>query len=293
MNKTGTVFHIQRFSLQDGPGIRTTVFLKGCNMRCAWCHNPESFSPKPQLSVDFNKCTLCGLCETICEHNVHHISDDIHRLNTKACLSCGKCVSQCLQQAMTIIGETLSAEAVMAVIKKDCAFYRKSGGGVTFSGGEATIQYDFLLTLLKCCKQEGIHTCVETNGAVSSERLASLAEFTDLFLVDFKLADNTLHQKYVGMSNHIVYETLVQLDALKKEVILRCPIIPSINDTDFQFDSIRRVKTSHNNISSVEIMPYHNIGVQKWTNTAMEYSLNEIPVPTQEQITAWNAKVKI
>lgn len=287
----GTLFNIQRFSLHDGPGIRTTVFFKGCNLSCAWCHNPESFSTVPQISVDFKKCNGCGAC--VLECNVHKIdSSGNHLIEAENCTNCGKCVQQCPQSAITMLGQLYTVEQVMEVIRKDKRYYTQ-GGGVTFSGGEATLQFEFLLELLKQCKSEGISTCLETNGVISIKRLTLLAEYIDLFLLDFKHSDNELHKRFVGCGNKNVFESLELLYTMKKQIWLRCPIIPRINDTDDHFEAIKSLHRKYPKLAGVELMPYHDLGVSKWRSIGSEYSLETIKTPSPEIVSVWNEKIKV
>lgn len=290
----GTVFNIQRFSLHDGPGIRTTVFLKGCNLSCAWCHNPESFSCEPQLEVDTVKCTSCGACAAVCPAHVHEIDSETgeHRFSFERCTSCGACLKACPANAIQTIGEKKTPEEVMEVVRKDLPYYGRSGGGITVSGGEATMQFDFLCELLTLCKQEGIHTCVETNGVLSKERLTALCELVDLFLVDFKHYDTKQHQHYTGAPNEPVYESLSLLREKQKPVLLRCPIIPGVNDCDAHFAAIREIKQTHPNLIGAEVMPYHDIGAVKWKNIGKSYLMRDVVVPTKAQADAWRKEIE-
>lgn len=291
---TGTVFNIQRFSLHDGPGIRTTVFLKGCNIRCAWCHNPESFSAKPQLSVNFSKCTSCGRCAAKCPQGAHRITGEgEHLWDASLCVLCGDCISACPQGVITRIGETRTAEQVMEVVCKDRRYYEKSGGGVTFSGGEPSFQFDFLLSLLQAAKEEELHTCVETNGILHPEKMRQLCAYTDLFLLDFKHTDEEKHIRYTGASNRLVYENLRLFDELRQPVILRCPIIPTVNDTREHLERIRALGKEHGCIQSTELMPYHDVGVSKWKNIGIDYTLSEIKPPSAETTHLWNEEAGI
>lgn len=291
-SQKATLFNIQRFSLNDGSGIRTTVFFKGCNFKCAWCHNPESFSSVPQISVDHNKCTNCRKCETACENKVHIFNNNSHTINEEACTHCLSCVDICPSKAISVIGKEWTIEETVSECMKDKMYYQKDNGGVTFSGGEATLQYDFLLELAKSLKELGIHTCLETNGALSSKKLTELSKYIDVFLFDFKHYDDNLHKKYIGSSNKIVFESLQLLGKLNKNVVLRCPIIPNINDCDQHFDMINSLKQKYKNISKVELMPYHSIGTSKWNNLSMDYSLEKTVVPDEAMIEKWKSKIK-
>lgn len=287
--ESGIVFNIQRFSLHDGPGIRTTVFLKGCNLRCAWCHNPESFRMEPQLSVAMGKCTLCGACAVACPNGVHAIAGGAHRLSLAACTRCWACTAVCPADAISIIGRRYTVDEVLAVVSKDRRYYESSGGGVTFSGGEPTLQHAFLLGLLEQSRALGLHTCLETNGHLDPERLEQLIPLVDLFLYDYKVTDDALSLNYVGATNTRPLQGLRLLDEHGKPIILRCPIIPGINDSPEHFEAIRALQASHPSIQRVELMPYHNVGSGKWENIGMQYTLDQVQLPSPQQIKLWEA----
>lgn len=289
------LFNIQRFSLHDGPGIRTTVFFKGCNMRCAWCHNPESFKIEPQLSYNADLCIGCGACEEVCASAAHRLSlseqgERVHIFDRNCCRGCFKCADVCKANSLTVIGRRYSLDEIIALCIRDRRFYSQ-GGGVTFSGGEATMQLDPLFSLASAFTEAGIHTCLETNGALSTEKLKKLAEVIDLFLLDFKLYDNELHKKYVGMSNDVVYTSIKVLNMLGKPVILRCPIITGINDMQEHFDAINKIKNENKNIIAVEIMPYHSIGASKWKTLGMDYTISDDIDVSNERIKEWNNRI--
>ena len=286
-----TLFNIQRFSLHDGPGIRTTVFFKGCNMHCAWCHNPESFSSKPQLSLNHEKCSGCMECVKICTVGAHKIIDGVHTIDNSICINCLKCVNICPNSALSSLGYVSDTSNIIDIVLKDKKYYDKGNGGVTFSGGEPTVQYEFLIELARQLKQLGIHTCLETNGAICADKLEKLCEYIDLVLFDFKMYDEKLHLKYTGMSNKLILDNLALLYKLNQPVILRCPIIPGINDIDEHFTTIKNLSQAYDNIINVEIMPYHSIGKSKWDSLNMNYSLSDTTVPNGEQVLIWKGKI--
>lgn len=288
----GCIFDIQRCCLEDGPGIRTTVFIKGCNLRCRWCHNPESFRKTPQLVYDHLKCTGCRRCETVCQQKVHTFKDGKHSVSFQKCILCGACFEVCRTEAVTRIGEWVDTEVILNLIMRDKRYYDQSGGGVTFSGGEPTVQYEFLMTLLEGCKKLGISTAVETNGIGEREQFEELIKVTDLFLVDFKISDPCRHIKYTGQSNESVFRLLSILTAAGKDVILRCPVIPGINDDAGQMEMIKQVAYDFPCISSVEVMPYHSTGSRKWEKIGLDYTLKDLKSMERDKKTEWEKMIR-
>lgn len=288
----GIIFDIQKFCLHDGPGIRTTVFFKGCNLSCKWCHNPESISPKKQLSFDTNKCTLCGECVKVCPNKVHEILSSRHEVYFEKCTSCGLCIDVCVPDALKILGREVSIEEILYEVKKDRKFYEESGGGVTLSGGECTLQFDFTLQLLEELKKLEIHTCVETNAMLKEEKLAMLVPFTDIFLLDYKLTDKKLHADYTGKHNTQVLSNIELLDSLGAKVVLRCPIIPGVNDTEDHLKEIARISREYRCIEYAEVMPYHSIGRDKWKQIGKEYSFPDLETVSNDKAENWKDFIK-
>ncbi len=270
---TGIIFDILRFSIHDGPGIRTTIFLKGCPLKCEWCHNPESQSFKPQLSFNAEKCLNCFECVNACPNHVHKIKDGIHFVDWNLCKSQGECVKVCSSNALKIIGEKKSIIEIIEEVKKDIQYYKKSGGGVTISGGEPLAQFKFTKELLIALKHEGIHTCIDTCGFAKEEYYKAILPYTDLFLFDYKLTDSSKHKKYTNVDNDLILSNLNFLYKNNAEIILRCPIIPGINDNEKHFNGIKELIKKYPNLKAVELMPYHNLGKDKAARIGMEYKL--------------------
>lgn len=284
-NSKGCIFDIQRCCVDDGPGIRTTVFLKGCNLRCSWCHNPESFIREPQLAYDDSKCSGCRKCEAVCPQHVHkfermkHVhrfQEMKHEVDFLKCTLCGACLRFCKTEAVTRIGKWMDCDEILEIAARDKKYYEESGGGVTFSGGEPAIWKDFLPALLKGCKDLGISTAVETNGIGAGASLFEIMKYTDLFLLDFKLSDCNKHIEYTGRGNEDVYRTLELLNEGKKDVILRCPIIPGVNDDEGHLKKVQELVQKFDCIRKAEIMPYHSTGAGKWAKIGLHYSLNNL-----------------
>lgn len=285
--QSGVVFDIQKCCVQDGPGVRTSVFLKGCTMRCPWCHNPESLAFAPQLGLEARKCLSCRACVAACPQGAHSISvEGVHRLDSSLCTACGTCIPVCPGGCLKRFGATMTAQQVMVEVGKDAKYYASTGGGVTFTGGEPTCQPDFLLALLTLSKAQGIHTCLETNGAISPRLLDSLLPLVDLFLLDYK-ATGPSHKTLTGVEEQVVLDTVTRLEVAGKPTVLRCPIIPGENDTPAHFEAIKALVNRHACITHREIMPYHASARHKWQALSLPYSLSSLPTATGEQKKAW------
>lgn len=289
----GIVFDIQRCCYNDGPGLRTTVFLKGCQLRCAWCHNPESFRKEPQLRFLRHKCVSCGACAEKCGSGVHSFENGVHKVDFSKCTACGECLKSCPAGALEILGKEMTAQEVMATVLRDRAYYDMSGGGVTFSGGEPTFQPEFLLELLKLSKEAGLHTCLETNGYIPKSILEPLTGLVDLFLLDYKITDPSALQSYTGASGNLWNCTLEALQRVGKEAVLRLPVIPGINDDEAHFREAARMKRDHPCIREIQIMPYHSIGAEKWEQLGYSYTLGSLPSATEAQRQLWQEKMDL
>ena len=263
--ETTNVFNIQHFSLNDGPGIRTVIFFKGCSLNCAWCHNPESKSYLPELSFLKEQCIGCKKCVDACCKKVHFFENDNHYIDRNKCVFCGKCVDACPISALKVLGKQYTFDEIMAELAKDDVFFSNQGG-VTFSGGEPFMQFGALYALLKRCKEKGYTTCIETSGYTSKENIVKAAKYTDCFLYDCKETDPENHKKYIGVDNKIILDNLSVLNKINATVILRCPIIPSVNDRKEHFENIARLANQYSCIKSIEFMPYHPLGISKSIN---------------------------
>lgn len=263
----GTIFDIQRFSIFDGPGIRTNVFFKGCNLSCLWCHNPESQNKNPELMLYRSKCIGCKKCEDFCKNTF-----------TKNCTACGKCVEICPESARKITGKTVTADEVFDEIIKDKAFYETSGGGVTLSGGEPLLQADFAAEILKKCKENNIGTAIETAANVSWKSFQKVLPFLDIVLCDIKCIDSSLHKKLTGVSNELILENVQKLKEEKTNLIFRMPVIPTLNECE-----VDAVKAFAGDVP-LELLAYHSTGKDKYYSLGREYKINEIIPPTAEHM---------
>ena len=266
---TATIFDIERNSYVDGPGIRTTVFFKGCNLKCAWCHNPESQEFKPQMMFYKDKCKGCGKCIEICP-------------TPESCILCGKCTFYCPVDARKVCGKEYTVQEVLDEVIKDKAFYDNSVGGVTFSGGECMLQIDFLCEILKKCKENGIHTAVDTAGFVPYESFEKILPFTDLFLYDIKCFDNEKHKEFIGVSNDLILENLAKLLNKNAGVIIRIPVIAGVNDSEEEMLKIKSFLDSNGKVLKVDLLPYHAMGENKYD--AVGKTVRKFEVPSVEKM---------
>lgn len=288
----GQVFDIQRFCLQDGPGIRTTVFLKGCPLHCRWCHNPESHSSVCDLLYDDISCISCGACISVCPSGAQSMGAGRHIVEHLRCIGCGACVAVCPTSSLQIAGRLYPVEDIIDIVERDRIYYRNSGGGLTISGGEPLLQYDFVYAILKDAVSRGLHTCLETSGYGGAKELLSLCDVTNLFLYDWKCTDDILHQHYTGVSNQRIESNLRELDDAGAKIILRCPIISGINDTDVHFQGIGRLVDSLQNIVRVEIEPYHDLGVGKYVRLGQEPEEHRFAIPSPSDVQAWIGRIQ-
>lgn len=285
------IFDIQHFSLYDGPGIRTVVFFKGCPLDCAWCHNPESKSTERELSYLSHNCVFCSKCASVCPNDAHTVVPGKHTINRTLCTLCGKCTEACNYSALKLLGKEYTVEEVIAELKRDDMFYT-NGGGVTISGGEPFMQFEGLYALIKRCKEENYSVCVETSGFTAGENLAKASKYVDLFLYDYKLTCKAKHKKYVGAGNKIIIDNLSVLDKVGAKVVLRCPIIPDINDTEEHFEAIARLSNEHKCIIHIEFMPYHPLGISKSEQIGRECLYNESEFLSKDIVASYAKKTQ-
>lgn len=280
----GIVFDIRRFSIHDGPGIRTTVFLKGCPLECAWCHNPESQTTEPELIMRPNRCLRCGACIEACPEDAIRLGADGPITDPARCERCGLCTDACFSGARELAGRELTAAQVMAEIERDRPFYDESGGGVTLSGGEPLLQSEFLLELLQTCRAGGISTALDTCGYAPWAALDRVHPYVDLYLYDIKTLDDRKHRALTGVSNGLIVRNLRALDKRGARIIVRVPVIPGINDGAEEMRAIGALAASLPSVEWVELLPYHRIGVEKYGRIARAYALPELRPPSQEQM---------
>ncbi|AQS59086.1 trans-4-hydroxy-L-proline dehydratase activase [Desulforamulus ferrireducens] len=278
-----TIFNIQKYCVHDGPGIRTTVFFKGCPLRCAWCHNPESQHFQRELLYNPGQCTLCGQCQRQCEHGAITINQGSLKQDHSKCQACGKCLDYCLTDAREIAGQTYSLSEIIKEIEKDRPFYEESGGGVTLSGGEPLCQIDFVTELVKSCQDMGISVAVDTCGHVPFSYFENILAEVDLFLYDLKLMDPELHRQYTGVDNKLILENLQKLSARGGNIWLRLPLIEGVNMNREHINQVISF-TRDLNISLVNLLPYHDIHRAKYSRLARPYAHHLMTTPSEEKI---------
>ncbi len=275
------IFEIKRFAVHDGDGIRTTVFFKGCPLKCIWCHNPEGIGFKPQLAYYESKCIGCGECASVCPSSAHKISELGHLFSRDLCIGCGKCAEVCLGNALTFYGKEMTVGELLPLLLEDREFYDNSNGGVTLSGGECLMQADFCAELLKALKEVGIHTAVDTCGFVQKDALDKVMPFTDIFLYDMKAYDDNVHISCTGQSNEIILENLKYIDECGKNIEIRIPYVPGFNKD--QIPKIAEFLSKLKNITKVRVLPYHNYAGSKYNSLDMKNTLPNI-LPSNEEI---------
>ncbi|QIB68839.1 choline TMA-lyase-activating enzyme [Aminipila butyrica] len=290
IERKATIFNIQKYNMYDGPGVRTLVFFKGCPLRCKWCANPEGLQKKFQVMYKANNCTNCGACVSVCPVGIHSISKDNqeHKVDQSIdCLGCQKCVEACNFGALTIVGQVMTISELLEIILEDKTFYEVSGGGVTLGGGEVTAQIEAATSLLQACKQEGIHTAIETCGYTKLENILKIAEFTDLFLFDVKQMNSDKHFELTGVRNEQILTNLKELLHRRYNVQVRMPMLKGINDSEEEITAVIEFLMPYRdqkNFKGIDLLPYHKLGVNKYNQLGMEYPIEGDPSLSEEEL---------
>ena len=298
---TGKIFDIQGFSVHDGPGIRLTLFLKGCPLRCPWCHSPESLAFHTELNWMEIKCVgieKCGRCLNICPYDAvspgkikASLADGgeirVVSVDRSKCDNCGTCAKACTSKALYMCGTDYTVDEIMERVRRETPFFKRSGGGVTISGGECLCQPEFTLEVLKRCKEEGIHTAVDTSGFVNWSAIESVLPYTDMFLYDIKGIDSTLHKQVIGVSNELILENARKIAAAGGKFQLRIPVMPMYNDSAGAFADMGKFALELGDaVEVVQILPYHNLGTVKWERLQTNKPIFEAKAPSDELIEA-------
>lgn len=277
------IIDIKRFAVHDGPGICTTIFLKGCSLKCKWCHNPESITSHPEIAILKNKCSLCKECFRACPRQAHYIDNGLHCIDRKKCNACGKCVSTCLENALIYYGLEFTAEALAELVLEDRNFHFNSGGGLTLSGGEPLLQPEFCLEIFKIMKRNKINCYIDTSGMVSWSNIEMLLPFTDMFLYDLKHTDDAMHREYTGASNRLILENLRRISKCGKSLEIRIPVIPGFNDDETTINSFGELLSGISGISAVRLLPYHEAR-SKYDAIGKRYAMPSCSIPSRKKM---------
>lgn len=279
----GTVFNIQRYSIDDGPGVRTTVFVKGCPLKCKWCSNPESQSMEKQLRYRFTSCKKCGTCVKVCPNGAITMGEDGVIIDREKCQLCGTCVKKCLLEALSFAGETITVEKAFKTVRRDKDYYDQGGGGCTCSGGEILMQPDFVAGIFRMCRENGIHTNADTCGLGSREALEKIMEYADMFYYDLKHMDPVEHEKGTGVDNKIILENLKLIAERGIPTVIRVPVIPGYNDSDENITALAKTVKEIIPYAPINLLPYHKYGASKYKMLGKEYELEDLEPLSQER----------
>lgn len=277
---------IQRFSLNDGPGIRTTVFFKGCNMRCAWCHNPETLSMTPDLMFYPSKCIGCGKCFGACSVGAHRMENGEHIIDRKLCETCGKCTEVCYAEALVMSGKEMTVDEILSEVRQDKAYYETSGGGVTLSGGEVLCHVEFAAELAEACHREGISVAIETNLSMPYEHIKPLLDKVDVIMADLKILDDELHQKYTGLSNQTTIENIQRIRAIP--MIIRTPLIHGVTATEENLRGIAKLLRGKENLIYYQLLNFNPLGASKYQGLDAENPFSDLRPYTDDQMKAFD-----
>jgi len=278
----GLIFDIQRYSIHDGPGIRTLVFMKGCPLSCIWCCNPESQSPSQEIMVTPNKCIGCKRCIEVCPTGAAEKKDPLEA--RELCIVCGSCVKACPSTARRLVGHYMSLEEVMEEVEKDFPFYQRSGGGMTVTGGEPLMQADFVRMLLKSCQEKGIHTAIETCGYARWEDFKNVLEYVDLTLYDIKYMNNEKHRELMGVGNELILQNAKKVAKLGKDMVIRVPVIPDCNDSLENMEAIAEFARTLEGVEEIHLLPYHRLGESKYDRLGKSYKLKGVKPLDKESL---------
>lgn len=277
------IFDIKRYAINDGPGIRVVVFFKGCNLGCAWCHNPESISPKAEKMYSLQKCIKCGTCVEVCPENALRLTETGIITLPDLCKLCGNCVNACPTKALEMSGKEMSVDEIVNIIEKERPFFEESGGGVTFSGGEPLTHSKMLIELLDECGKNGIHRAVDTAGFASTQVILEVAKRTDLFLYDLKIMDSTLHKKWTGVGNEKILENLTSIAEAGADIIIRIPLIGGVNDSNENLEQTAKfVSGLAGAKKEVHLLPYHAIAQNKYMKLGKKEAFEIFQEPKKE-----------
>lgn len=280
----GRITDIQHFSVHDGPGIRTTVFLKGCNLRCFWCHNPETQVTRPELQYFSDRCISCGNCVPVCPESAHELQGPLHLFHRDRCTACGACTDVCYPRALLMTGADLTVEEVVRAVVRDHAYYESSGGGLTMSGGEPLLQPDFTRAVLEACKDEGVHTAVETAANVPWERIAQILPYTDLVMMDIKSMDSAVHKRATGVPNDQILRNAKRLADRGTPLIVRTPVIPGVNNNDGSIRAIASFVSKLESVLSYELLRFHAMATSKYAALGREFEASGLSSPSTDDM---------